>query len=193
MTEYDFSPEAYERYLEKQNNIARWVDKTRRYVPSNPFFPTTPAAQYAALNTHVDRTDPQSHRHHRSHSSHSSHSSKHQTRRQPPSSSHHRTASHSIPTAPPAQWQPVVDRRSDAHYRRAPQHDAAPHQQHYSAPPRPLRSSTAPVYLYPAPGRTSYAPAYPNPMAPHANTRRVGPGRSGHSVSGSGHKNVACH
>ena len=186
MTEYDFSPEAYERYLEKQSNIARWVDKTRRYAPSNPFFPTTPAAQYAALNTRVDRTDPQSHRHNRSHSSHSSHSSKHQTRKQPPSTHHHRSTSHSIPTAPPAQWQPVVDRRSDPYSRRAPQPNATAYQQHYSVPPRPLRASTAPVYLYPTPGRASYATAYPSPMAPHSNTRRVGQGRSGHSVSGFG-------
>lgn len=31
MTEYDFSPEAYERYLATQNRIANWVDKTEQH------------------------------------------------------------------------------------------------------------------------------------------------------------------
>lgn len=37
MTEYDYSPDAYERYLATQQRIARWVDNTSRYRPSNPF------------------------------------------------------------------------------------------------------------------------------------------------------------
>ena len=31
MTEYDYSPEAYERYLATQNRIANWVDKTEQH------------------------------------------------------------------------------------------------------------------------------------------------------------------
>ena len=31
MTEYDFSPQAYERYLATQNRIANWVDKTEQH------------------------------------------------------------------------------------------------------------------------------------------------------------------
>ena len=185
MTEYDFSPEAYERHLEKQHNIARWVDKTRRYVPANPFFPATPANRHATLHTRTpedsrsDNTQP--HRHHRSHSSHSS---KHHSRRHrstEPSSSHRRSS-----TAPPAQWQPVVDRHTDPYYTRAPQHAAPFYHQQYPVAPQPLRANTTPVYLYPAPGKNNPYTTYPNPIAPHASTRRFGSGKSGHSVSGFG-------
>ncbi|PPQ87024.1 hypothetical protein CVT25_000001 [Psilocybe cyanescens] len=33
MTEYDYSPEAYERYLATQNRIANWVDNTEQHRP----------------------------------------------------------------------------------------------------------------------------------------------------------------
>lgn len=39
MTEYDYSPEAYEQHLAKQARIARWVDNTNEYTPANPFRP----------------------------------------------------------------------------------------------------------------------------------------------------------
>lgn len=39
MTEYDYSPEAYEQHLAKQARIARWVDNTNEYTPANPFHP----------------------------------------------------------------------------------------------------------------------------------------------------------
>jgi hypothetical protein len=39
MTEYDYSPEAYEQHLAKQARIARWVDKSNEYTPANPFCP----------------------------------------------------------------------------------------------------------------------------------------------------------
>lgn len=187
MTEYDFSPEAYERHLEKQHNIARWVDKTRRYAPANPFIAATPADRHAALHTDTshtrnDTTEP--HRHHRSRSSPSSKNHSRRHRSTEPSSSH-RSNSSSIPRAPPAQWQPVVDHRTGAYYANAPHHPAPVYQQRYPDPPRPPRSHTAPIYLFPAPGNPPYA-AYPNPIAPQASTRRVGSKRSSHSVSGFG-------
>ncbi|KXN90302.1 hypothetical protein AN958_04335 [Leucoagaricus sp. SymC.cos] len=37
MTEYDYSPDAYKRYLATQQRIARWAENTSRYRPSNPF------------------------------------------------------------------------------------------------------------------------------------------------------------
>ncbi|KAJ3560898.1 hypothetical protein NP233_g10536 [Leucocoprinus birnbaumii] len=40
MTEYDYSPEAVDRYIAKQHSIARWVDNTNRYEPGNPFLPS---------------------------------------------------------------------------------------------------------------------------------------------------------
>ncbi len=39
MTEYDFSPEAYERHLATQARIARWVDDTNSHSPENSFSP----------------------------------------------------------------------------------------------------------------------------------------------------------
>jgi len=39
MTEYDYSPEAFERHLAKQEQIAHWVDQTLEQSPSNPFVP----------------------------------------------------------------------------------------------------------------------------------------------------------
>ena len=37
MTEYDYSPDAYERHLATQEKIARWVDQTLEHSPCNPF------------------------------------------------------------------------------------------------------------------------------------------------------------
>ncbi|KAG6813035.1 hypothetical protein H0H92_014569 [Tricholoma furcatifolium] len=43
MTEYDYSPEAWEQHLHQQAQIARWVKKTSRTTPSNPYVAATPA------------------------------------------------------------------------------------------------------------------------------------------------------
>lgn len=40
MTEYDYSPEAYDRYKAKLRSIDRWVHETERHEPANPFMPT---------------------------------------------------------------------------------------------------------------------------------------------------------
>jgi len=39
MTEYDYSPEAFERHLATQQRIAKWVDQTQESSPANPFLP----------------------------------------------------------------------------------------------------------------------------------------------------------
>lgn len=45
MTEYDYSPEAYERYLATQTRIANWVDKTEQNRPHfEPAVPSGPPA-----------------------------------------------------------------------------------------------------------------------------------------------------
>lgn len=51
MTEYDYSPEAYEAYLATQAKISRWVDTTNRLYPylGNPFTPATPAVHDSDL------------------------------------------------------------------------------------------------------------------------------------------------
>ena len=57
MTEYDYSPEAYEAYLATQAKISRWVDKTNRLFPhlGNPFTPATPAVQDSDLPTDLQK------------------------------------------------------------------------------------------------------------------------------------------
>lgn len=58
MTEYDFSPEGYEKYLETQNRVSNWVtDQSGRFNQySNPFVPSqrstsVPPASYPAHYT----------------------------------------------------------------------------------------------------------------------------------------------
>lgn len=57
MTEYDYSPEAYEAYLATQAKISRWVDKTNRMYPylGNPFTPATPAVHGSELPPQQER------------------------------------------------------------------------------------------------------------------------------------------
>jgi hypothetical protein len=61
MTEYDYSPEAYERYVRKQQAIARWVDNTNLHTPANPFVPlpdassSTYRSQDRGLNVDYER------------------------------------------------------------------------------------------------------------------------------------------
>ncbi|KAK1222159.1 hypothetical protein PQX77_015004 [Marasmius sp. AFHP31] len=49
MTEYDFSPDAYRRHMEKQDGVRRWAERTGQFHPANPFTPTTPSVQAMAL------------------------------------------------------------------------------------------------------------------------------------------------
>ena len=59
MTEYDYSPEGYEKYLETQNRVSNWVnDQSGRYNQySSPFAPThrstsTPPSHHAIHYSH---------------------------------------------------------------------------------------------------------------------------------------------
>ena len=51
MTEYDYSPDAMERYLAKQQQIGKWVDQTAEQSPCNPFV-TLPSEHAAAQTPH---------------------------------------------------------------------------------------------------------------------------------------------
>lgn len=63
MTEYDYSPDAYERYIEKQRGIARWTEQQAeaagRYA--NPFLPTEVSDTSRSSTPHV-HTRPTIHR-----------------------------------------------------------------------------------------------------------------------------------
>jgi hypothetical protein len=54
MTEYDFSPEALDAYVQKQHKIANWVDNTKRQPPANPFTPATPAVHALQIRREDD-------------------------------------------------------------------------------------------------------------------------------------------
>lgn len=49
MTEYDYSPQAWERHIATQQRIARWVDDTLTQPPCNAFSPATPHVQALKL------------------------------------------------------------------------------------------------------------------------------------------------
>ncbi|TFK27404.1 hypothetical protein FA15DRAFT_653668 [Coprinopsis marcescibilis] len=49
MTEYDYSPDAWDRYIATQQRIADWVDGTLQQAPCNAFAPATPHLQALAL------------------------------------------------------------------------------------------------------------------------------------------------
>jgi len=71
MTEYDYSPEAFEALIQKQEKISRWVDNTldHRGEQRNPFTPATPAVLALGLRPPEDSDDdsdyPRRHRRHR--------------------------------------------------------------------------------------------------------------------------------
>ncbi|KAH9487464.1 hypothetical protein JR316_0001540 [Psilocybe cubensis] len=56
MTEYDYSPDAVERYLDKQAGIARWVDNNRKCEPANPFEPIP--GEHAPSETYFQSSTP---------------------------------------------------------------------------------------------------------------------------------------
>lgn len=67
MTEYDFSPEAYERHLATQNRIANWVGKTEEHRPQfvNALM-VPPSAKSSSFNEAETASQRPSYRRHRS-------------------------------------------------------------------------------------------------------------------------------
>ncbi|KAF9015106.1 hypothetical protein BDQ17DRAFT_1320080 [Cyathus striatus] len=62
MTEYDYSPEAYERYMATQHRIANWVDQTEHYRPQ--FEPAAPGAPPGSVTLPQHQHQQSSPRHH---------------------------------------------------------------------------------------------------------------------------------
>ncbi|KAG6854722.1 hypothetical protein C0991_002435 [Blastosporella zonata] len=62
MTEYDFSPEAYEQYVRGQHKIASWVSKTNQVPKADPYQAATPAfdvpRELLPLDRHLDSSAP---------------------------------------------------------------------------------------------------------------------------------------
>ena len=70
MTEYDFSPEAVDAYVKKQQKIGRWVNDTKRHPPANPFTPATPAVHVSEVNREESHASERRHRRRASHDKH---------------------------------------------------------------------------------------------------------------------------
>ncbi|KAF8644639.1 hypothetical protein AX16_008359 [Volvariella volvacea WC 439] len=111
MTEYDYSPEAYERYLETQARIAKWVDhaETKRAEFTNPFVPAprSDLDEDEVRNDFYNADPSRSHRH-RSHHKSSTTSPNTSSSSINPSSSHSSSRLTPQPVAhayyPQSQW-----------------------------------------------------------------------------------------
>ena len=68
MTEYDYSPEAYERYLNTQRRIADWVDQTEDCRPQFANALAPPPSYFPGADDPNTRAGRQGRRHHRRHS-----------------------------------------------------------------------------------------------------------------------------
>ena len=177
MTEYDYSPEAYERHMATQNRIARWVDTTQQYPQQNPFTPATPAP------TTVHHPLPRSGR--RDDRSH--HTGRDSRRRSPSASGSGRAHPPRPRTAPPREdvygqqhaqhskhlmsqyplpqqvYTPKPARKSShssSHHSSSTRPSALRSQTYMAPPPQPMpsrypvRSNTQPAYGYPVDGRS---------------------------------------
>lgn len=102
MTEYDYSPDAVERYMENQNRVAGWVSGQAYEAPryKDPFNATPSVA--------TTQLPPDRHKSHTRSRSHSHSSSRHQSSSRSRTSSHSRSSSATffVPQNPPPM--PVV-------------------------------------------------------------------------------------
>ncbi len=161
MTEYDFSPEAVDAYLRKQQQIARWVDKTNSKPCRDPYTPATPAAPIdRALGDDTPHRRRTSDRHDRPRDparSWSRDRDRERSRDRPrdlsrdvppdrrsskPHSKRHRSASHSVPVV----TRPTPSVRIPSHHRYPFRHTPSIRQPgplatrtHRSSPPRATR------------------------------------------------------
>lgn len=163
MTEYDYSPEAFEKYLATQSRIARWVDKTNQHQPRNPFTAATPTVPDVPLPGDDYRS--------RAHGP-------------PPSTqTRHRSASHSASTTRPSHSRhhtspgPRDDYHSSSTSRHSSHHDRDRDRHHHhrsssrhdrdrgyrSSPTSPVTSPTRshPAYVIPQPqSQPQYSPRH---------------------------------
>ncbi|PPQ81220.1 hypothetical protein CVT25_015745 [Psilocybe cyanescens] len=161
MTEYDFSPEAFEAHLRKQQQIARWVDKTN-HSPTlrNPFTPATPAVRALKLQGGYDSEDDRDSSDHRRHRRHESKDSrdrrrdKDKERERDRGREREREREHYQSDSPA---RPHTKRhRSTSHSQPATRPEPS---RNYTVPP-PLPLNTSPISAYPP-------NSYPqNPYAP---------------------------
>ncbi|KAF8162956.1 hypothetical protein B0H34DRAFT_301387 [Crassisporium funariophilum] len=154
MTEYDYSPEAFERHLHKQNTIANWVDRTNQVPLRNPFTPATPAVQALHLRNDreydSDRDDGRRHRRRDSHDHRDRHREKDTYRE-----SERTRGLNTERSIQPSSSRPHTHTKR---HRSASQSEA-------TIRPPPTRTYTLPPQLNLQPGPQQYYPQQPSPTS----------------------------
>ncbi|KAG9316869.1 hypothetical protein JVU11DRAFT_2945 [Chiua virens] len=181
MTEYDYSPAAYERYMAQQSRVSNWVHDTcsQSHAYSNPFI-LSPTHRDRSFYDQSDDSPPPHHHSHDQWSMNSSRPSRSRSRSyvdhahydRTPQSSRHRTQSHSRTSRDgyPSHGQSYIYAQPH-HASRTP---AAPRIQtspphNYQYPAQSGRSPTREVYVtQPPPGQIYHLS--PNPPKDHRHT-----------------------
>ncbi|KAI0765862.1 hypothetical protein BD413DRAFT_456479, partial [Trametes elegans] len=151
MTEYDYSPEAHERFQAKMAGVGSWVTEQRHHAPkySNPFVPEQASASSSTVRPRT-----------------SSRQDDHSRQQDRPTPSRSRT----LPNPPTASGAHGQTSRALAYAQQGP---SDPHSRHRSAR-SPQRSGSLPAnqqYVAAAYG----PPAAPAPPAPHQAMPRTSP------------------
>jgi len=155
MTEYDYSPEAYERYLSTQQRISRWVDHTQQQPPANPFVPSVTSESRSSGGHYSSHSGSSSRRHdHRSSSHSNSHASSRDYTADARSSSHsHRPTVTRTNTSPHSHSTHVSSSHTSSHRSR---HSSSQRRSSSLSPSSSLSSSRT----------LPYSTVHPDPMSP---------------------------
>ena len=156
MTEYDYSPEAYERHMATQTRISNWADKVSQSIqmPSQAIPPYSSDHQQ-----HRPRpTYSQQHTHSQTHSRSNSNSRSHSRERPPYHREQYRPRSHSHsssrPHAPRSYTQPIHSRTYS-------------YALHQPPPPVPIPVPQPGPFLHQAPRRSQTLPPQPHHVVYH--------------------------
>lgn len=148
MTEYDYSPEAIDAYVKKQQKIGRWVNDTKRHPPANPFTPATPAVHASEVGRE------RSHASERQHRRRVSHDKRYDT---------DRDKDRARARDPSSEGDGKRDRKYRAKHNRSASYSTT------NARPEPFRSRTLPQPLQLGPYQNNFTSAtrLPSPTYPH--------------------------
>ncbi|KAH9888013.1 hypothetical protein C8Q73DRAFT_711766 [Cubamyces lactineus] len=154
MTEYDYSPDAYERFQAKMAGVGDWVSEQRHHAPkySNPFLTEESSSSSSSSRPHTSRADDASrHKHH-------------QDRPQPSRSR----------TLPNPATGPSAHGHTSRAYAYAQQAPGDPHKSHHRSARSPQRSGSLPPDPRYASASATYAAA-PMPAVHHQAASRASP------------------
>lgn len=178
MTEYDYSPAAYERYIANQTRVSKWVDGQAAHASqySSPFVPPSSSSSSSSRDSPLH--DNERYSRHRDHD-----------RERPSSSSRHSDSSSSRPqqvrrssTNPPQIYKPSTHDHSSSHSRsrsNSHAHSSSHSHSHHSSrnrevviPLSPTRSHAYEAYPYHHSSSTSQQ-TYKTYTIDPANTREI--------------------